>query len=536
MLVELVIHDLALLERASLACGAGLNVVTGETGAGKSLLIDALELLLGERARSGLVRAGASEARIEGRFLLVGGGYGAEVAAWLERELPGVQEEERGRASEIELVLSRTLLRDGRSRAHVNHRPVTSRLLRELAALLVEIHGQNDHQRLLDRVEQRRLLDTFGALHDALAGYRERRERWAELASRLAVPNEPDEGYGTLYFPGTHDPAGATGLQRAAGAELRGVDFRLAKRRVIRIRGKVQGLFRQRPAMIMLQPKRADYMMMMERNVNTSRPNGDFEIRGVTPGSYVLTAQVMDETERGWARLPLEVGESNIDNVVLPIQPGFQVTGRLRVEGDASVRLTSIRIMLRPPEIAGGMVMMGPTPAGAVKEDGTFTLSNVTADVYTITAGGAGENGFVKSARWGDQEVLDAGLDLSGGSAGGMLDIVISTKAGAIDGAVMNEKQEPARGVSVTVAPDARRQNQSQLYRMTQTDQNGMFVFKALAPGDYRLFAWEEVDPYAWRDPEHLKQFETKAKTVTVREGGRERAEMKAIPSETEKQ
>jgi DNA repair protein RecN (Recombination protein N) len=187
MLTELAIRDLALIERASLVCGAGLNVVTGETGAGKSLLIDALELLLGERARAGLVRAGASEARVEGRFVLAGDGYGAEVARWLEEELPEALEEGREENGQIELILSRTLARDGRSRAHVNHRPVTSRLLRELAALLVEIHGQNDHQRLLDRGEQRRLLDSYGEHGAALAGYRERRARWIELADRLAA-------------------------------------------------------------------------------------------------------------------------------------------------------------------------------------------------------------------------------------------------------------------------------------------------------------------------------------------------------------
>ncbi len=186
MLTELAIRDLALIERASLVCGAGLNVVTGETGAGKSLLIDALELLLGERARAGLVRAGASDARVEGRFLLAGDGYGAEVARWLSSELPEALEEGRDGSGQIELILSRTLARDGRSRAHVNHRPVTSRVLRELAALLVEIHGQNDHQRLLDRSEQRRLLDSFGDLGAAVAGYRERRARWLELVDALA--------------------------------------------------------------------------------------------------------------------------------------------------------------------------------------------------------------------------------------------------------------------------------------------------------------------------------------------------------------
>ncbi|MCP3914019.1 MAG: DNA repair protein RecN [bacterium] len=188
MLVELAISDLALIEGATLGFGGGLNVITGETGAGKSLLIDALELLLGQRARSGMVRGGAQRARVEGRFLVAPTGYGELARGWLREHLPDTLdelEEEAGPDGELELILTRTIGRDGRSRAHVNHRPVTQRVLRELAAHLVEIHGQNDHQKLFEPSEQLRLLDTFAGTEDSLAGYRERRARWLQLAERL---------------------------------------------------------------------------------------------------------------------------------------------------------------------------------------------------------------------------------------------------------------------------------------------------------------------------------------------------------------
>lgn len=187
MLVELSIENLVLIERAALHFGGGLNVITGETGAGKSLLIDALELLLGQRARSGMVRRGADKARVEGRFSIVLDGYGERVAGWLRRHLPEIMEDADADvgSGELELILTRTLTRDGRTRAHVNHRPVTQRVLRELTAQLVEIHGQNDHQRLFEPPEQLRLLDTFAELDDARAGYRERRTRWFDLAARL---------------------------------------------------------------------------------------------------------------------------------------------------------------------------------------------------------------------------------------------------------------------------------------------------------------------------------------------------------------
>ncbi len=188
MLSELVVENLALLQRASLGFGPGLNVITGETGAGKSLLIGALELLLGERPRASLVRQGSNEARVEGRFTLTQAAIDApNVRAFLVEHLPATMEE-WGRlpaSDERELILSRTLTAAGKTRAWVDHRPVTQRLLRELAGLLVEVHGQNEHQRLLDAGEQTRLLDAFGGLDAELARYQLARAKWSTLSNEL---------------------------------------------------------------------------------------------------------------------------------------------------------------------------------------------------------------------------------------------------------------------------------------------------------------------------------------------------------------
>jgi DNA repair protein RecN (Recombination protein N) len=190
MLSELVIENLALFQRATLAFGPGLDVITGETGAGKSLLIGALELLLGERSRPALVRKGAAEARVEGRFVLSTDLAGApDVRAFLDESLPAVAEEwsQLGDSDERELVLARTLSSAGKTRAWVNHRPVTQRLLKELAGKLVEIHGQNEHQRLLDPTEQTRLLDAFAGDETVLEKYRIARSSWLHLAAELVA-------------------------------------------------------------------------------------------------------------------------------------------------------------------------------------------------------------------------------------------------------------------------------------------------------------------------------------------------------------
>jgi len=189
MLVELSLRDLVLFERLELTLGPGLNAVTGETGAGKSLLVGALELLRGEVPRGGAarwVRKGAEEARVEGRFVLKDPGAIEEVRACLAAELPSIAEDwEAGPQAEI--ILGRSLSREGRTRAHVNQRPVALKALKALAPLLLEIHGQNEHQRLLAPAEQLRLLDAYGGLSGStgpLLRYRAVRDVWLEVVSR----------------------------------------------------------------------------------------------------------------------------------------------------------------------------------------------------------------------------------------------------------------------------------------------------------------------------------------------------------------
>src|SRR5262245_25003781 len=133
MLTALVIRDLALIEEVEVELSAGLNALTGETGAGTSLFVGALECLRGETPRRG-----AEQARVEGHFERADDGVRARVVECLRAELPELAET---LADPRELVLGRTLGADGRTRAHVDQRPVPLRALGKLASLVLEIHG-----------------------------------------------------------------------------------------------------------------------------------------------------------------------------------------------------------------------------------------------------------------------------------------------------------------------------------------------------------------------------------------------------------
>jgi len=245
MLVELSIRDLVLIEAADLAFGPGLNVITGETGAGKSLLVGALELLLGESPRGGAagwVRKGADAATVEGRVVLRDPAAIRELGDWLERELPVLADDFRASAEdgdgEAELILGRSIGRDGRTRAHVNHRPVPRKALRALSSELFEIHGQNDHQRLFEPSEQRALLDAHGGLDAELDAYRAARAAWLALDQRARKLREAEDdrrdrldlarylaaelGEARLA-PGERDDLGSERAMLRAAAEMQGV-------------------------------------------------------------------------------------------------------------------------------------------------------------------------------------------------------------------------------------------------------------------------------------------------------------------------
>lgn len=182
MLIGLWIRDVVLIEALDLSIGPGLTVLTGETGAGKSIILDALGLATGARADAGLVRRGASQAAASAVFAPA-----PEHPVWDILEEKGLSY-----ARDEDLVLRRTLSADGRSRAFVNDQATGVGVLKEIGEALLEVHGQHETVGLLDARTHRPLLDAFGgleaqagAVRDAWTGWRAARDKVAEL-ERLA--------------------------------------------------------------------------------------------------------------------------------------------------------------------------------------------------------------------------------------------------------------------------------------------------------------------------------------------------------------
>lgn len=178
MLINLLIRDIVLIDRLDLEFERGLTILTGETGAGKSILLDAFALTLGARGDGALVRQGEAQGQVTAVFDL-----GAEHPAMLAVKVQDIE-------TDGGLILRRVQMADGRTRAFVNDQPVTAQALRNIARELVEIHGQHDDRALVDPAMHRQVVDAYGRLTLQVSDVREAFKWWRKLTAELAGEQE----------------------------------------------------------------------------------------------------------------------------------------------------------------------------------------------------------------------------------------------------------------------------------------------------------------------------------------------------------
>ncbi len=350
-------------------------------------------------------------------------------------------------------------------------------------------------------------------------------------AGRFGVlaPLNETESYVPTYYPDTTDPSRAIPLEVRAGDELPGVDLTVEPVEGVRLRGVVVDAATNNPvpgALVVVLAARGLVRGVSTARRETTAADGSFEIRNVPPGSYQLVALAMQRGESGAGRLPLEVGRADVEGLSLLLAAGGTVNGRVRVEGQQGISLEGARVNLRARELpfafSGGGTRINP--------DGSFTTNILPGMTYDVAAAGLPAGYYLKSVRYGSQEVLDTGFDPAMAPAA-QLEIVLSPNGGSVEGQVLDAELLPLAGVTVVLAPEPNHRHLHRLFQSTTTDSQGRYRLSGIAPGTYKLFAFDDLEPGIWRDPQFLLPYEALGTAVTVRENSRQSFELKLIPS-----
>jgi len=340
----------------------------------------------------------------------------------------------------------------------------------------------------------------------------------------------PEGGYATVYYPGSADPSRASALDLHAGDELPGTDFTLVPAKTFSVKGRVYDAVNSRPgihSMIFLEPRNAEVRRWTMTSQNfVQNPQGEFELRGVAPGSYYVVAMGTEGEKERRARETIEVSDSDVEGVNLVIGPGMDLKGRIRVEGNAALDPSVLNIWLQSREEQ----MYFGSSRPSIKSDGSFVISNVADDDYQFEMWGLPEDFYLKAVRLGGSDVLGLDLSVSRKQPPGAIEVVLSPNGGRIDGRVLKE-DKPFSGATVVLVPEEGRRKEERLYKSTSTDQDGQFSLRGITPGDYTLYAWETVEHGAFMDPEFLRPYKDRGKPLHVDEGSKLNSQVDLIPA-----
>ncbi len=355
-------------------------------------------------------------------------------------------------------------------------------------------------------------------------------------------PNEENEdaedagkfGYVPTYFPGTPDPARATALTVKTGDEIASMDISLEPTTVYNIRGRVNYTASRRNAanIILALESRSTGLgwSVPARQSIVDKPDGTFEIAGVLPGSYTLTAQVFEEGRRFQARLSIDITNLDTENVQLTPLSGMDVRGQVVWDPKPSGDQNSVRIFARSADTSFAYVAQN-----RIASNGAFLLHELPEGLYRITTSGQSPDCYLKSIRYAGMEVSDDEFNVIRGTQA-TLEVTISTRGAQVQGTVKDGDGLPAPGVWVVLVPEEAHRNQFHRFKQTVTDQYGRYSIRGIAPGDYKIFSWEQVEPDAWEDPDFLKPFESKGQSLSLQEGDGKSLELVAIRSASQEQ
>jgi 5-hydroxyisourate hydrolase-like protein (transthyretin family) len=334
-----------------------------------------------------------------------------------------------------------------------------------------------------------------------------------------------EEAWAPVYYPAATEARLATAIDVAAGTTRSGIDIVIGPARIQNVRGRVVGFAQGSTPTVVLVPLNTAGFRNPSSGKGASSIDGSFGFTGVLPGEYVVVARDMRAGVMG-PPLPIYVGDGDVENLTVSVGQPLSLTGRILVEGAANPR--AALVSLRPSDLP--LSTLAPINSQIDAQTGSFVLNNVVPGDYQIqvNTGSTAVNKplYMKSARLGLTDVTHS-MPISANTAD-RLEIVLTADPGAAEGVAIGLGGGPAANATVVLVPNVARRR-FDLYKSVVTGTDGRFRFQDLAPGDYKLFAWDDVETGAWQDPDFMRSYESKGLLVRIAEKGKEEVQLNVI-------
>jgi hypothetical protein len=348
----------------------------------------------------------------------------------------------------------------------------------------------------------------------------------SSILKKAEGSTDSHEAFVTTYFPGTTDPDQASAIEVRPGSEAGAVDLTITAERIHHIRGIIMNGVTGQPApgAQLRRARVSESEVCASRGIDREhRENCSFEpvdydkatfdIPMVTPGSYVLYSTMGNLL----AKTTVDIGGADLDDVVLTLRPGITLTGRI-LPAVANVKVT---LAPGPPLPDAGPL------AGTSLPDGTFSIRGLTPGDYSIRVGL--KDGYVQSMKMGNDDVLNGSVHVHQ-EQNRTIDIAIATDVGVIEGYAFNSRAEAVSNITATLIP-VTATRRVDLYRTEQTDASGQYRLTNVAPGDYRLFLWEDIEDGAWRNAIFMRAYDQQGTLLHVSPGQTLTIDAAVIPS-----
>ena len=337
-----------------------------------------------------------------------------------------------------------------------------------------------------------------------------------------------DRAYVPLFYPSANDQGSAAPIEVRPGDQLAGIDISFVPQKTVHVYGQVVDLRNSRPL------PGTDLTLLSDDgstrySAGTSNSSGNFDLGGVVPGAYVLAAQGPTETENSvalWGRTSFDVGDANVTGLKILIGPGSDMAGHVRVEGKEALDLGKLSAVLEPQEMSAITSMMPEVDNAQIRPDGSFVFRYVPEGTYRLELFPFPNGYYLKTS--GPADVLEAGFYVGRGHGSPPLDLTLSPATASIEGTVSNDDQ-PAGGAVVALVPEGKRRSERRYYSTANTDKMGKFTLRGLAPGEYRLFAFDELDRRSLMDSNVLAEYEDQGQRIYVEDGAHSSTRLQLI-------